>query len=107
MCDLGDARQNFSYFAHVCQDKEENMNPKEVYKFLADEFEKSERGKTFQKFILDINGGPSIIFIKDNIEINFFPQPNLDESSIQYNNVPLMKQYREQEDAKRAPAREL
>lgn len=85
----------------------ENMNPKEVYKFLADAFEVSERGKGFQKFIIDTNNIHGIIFIKDNLEINFYPQPQKEESSIVYNNVPLMKKYENQASKKIDPARSL
>lgn len=86
---------------------EKNMNPKEVYKFLADEFEKSERGKNFKKFNLEIDGFENICFIKDNLEISFFPQPDLAESSISYRNIPLMEQFYKQEKAKTDPARDL
>lgn len=83
------------------QTPKENMDPEKVYKFLADEFEKSERGKEFQKFNLKINDQEIISFIKDNLEIQFFPQPGTGTSSISYRNVPSMKKLIEQEKAKR------
>ncbi|MBD5189064.1 MAG: hypothetical protein HDS95_02135 [Bacteroidales bacterium] len=68
---------------------EENMHPGDVYKLLADEFETSERGRKFKKIKMINNGDSSIIFIKDNLEIIFFPQKDRKSSSIQYINVPL------------------
>ena len=68
---------------------EENIHPGEVYKLLADEFEASERGSKFKKIKMVINGDSAIIFIKDNLEIIFFPQSDRKSSSIQYVNVPI------------------
>lgn len=68
---------------------EENMHPGDVYKLLADEFEISERGSKFKKIKVVNNGDSAIIFIKDNLEIIFFPQEDRKSSSIQYINVPL------------------
>ena len=82
----------------------ENINPKEAYKYLAEEFENSSRGEKFRKINMDIEGNPVIVFIKDNLEIMFFPQSELNESSIQYTNVPLQKKYLKQEEQKKKDA---
>lgn len=87
--------QLVSLFCSVKTPKE-NMNPKEVYKFLADEFEKTERGKEFQKFELEEDGSQVVVFLKDNLEIIFFAQSNLEESSIEYNNIPSMEKLGEE-----------
>ena len=71
----------------------ENINPKEAYKHLADEFENSSRGEHFKKFNMEIEGNPVIVFIKDNLEIMFFTQPKFEESSIKYTHVPLQQRY--------------
>lgn len=79
----------------------ENINPKESYKYLAEEFENSSRGEHFKKINMEIEGNPAIVFIKDNLEIMFFPQPELEESSIKYTNVPLQEKYLKQQEQKK------
>lgn len=89
-----------SLFCSVKTPKE-NINPKEAYKYLAEEFENSSRGEHFKKFNIEIEGNPAIVFIKDNLEIMFFPQPELEESTIQYTNVPHQEKYLKQQEQKK------
>lgn len=82
----------------------ENINPKDAYKYLAEEFENSSRGEKFRKINMEIEGNPAFVFIKDNLEIMFFPQPEVDESSIHYTNLPLQGKYLQQEEQKKKDA---
>ena len=68
-------------------------------------FEQSERGKSFKKFTnKDENGEEMIFFIKDNLEIVFFPQ-SPDETgevkgTIQYDNIPGLDEIEEENKEK-------
>lgn len=53
-------------------------------------FEKSERGRRFEKFIVPFANSDEkmITFIKDNMAIHFYPQQGINEGTLHYRNVP-------------------
>lgn len=68
---------------------------KPLHIIFSEIFENTERGKSFRKFIVPMineNGVPTssqaIFFIKDNLEISFYPQIDTQEGTMQYRNIP-------------------
>ena len=70
---------------------------KSLYKKLANEFATSNRGSKFKRW--DAPNDSLSYFIKDNLAIMFYPQRDLDESSIQYINLPDEDELNSQREA--------
>lgn len=79
---------------NVIQNNEKPV-PKDLYRQLADDFSKTERGKQFKRFeYVEDTKNDYVTFIKDNLKISFLPG---DVCIIDYTNLPdqedLFKEY--------------
>lgn len=63
---------------------------KPIHILFSEFFENSERGRQFEKFIVPIENSDEklIAFIKDNMAIQFYPQPDENRGTLHYRNVP-------------------
>lgn len=83
-------------FCSIVAMKDQKLE-KPIYMYFSDAFESSERGKEFHKFdntFVDEETGEKhyrIDFIKDNLLISFYPQPDFEEGTIDYSNIPNWK----------------
>lgn len=77
-------------FCIIKRSTQNSSGDKPVHSFFSEIFENSARGQHFEKFIVPIADSDNriIAFIKDNLEIQFYPQQDKNAGTLHYRNVP-------------------
>ena len=80
-------------FCTIVNKKQQTLD-KPIYKYFSDAFQASERGKNFQKYDIPMHNEetgeqyPYLSYVKDNLNVAFYPQIDSEEGTIDYKNVP-------------------
>lgn len=83
--------------------QDSDLTSREITKTMITLFEGSDRAPAFKKYIL--RDSLDVSFIKDNLEISFYPQPELPEATIHYINLPTQKEENRMRDSIDNPSR--